>query len=177
MIRPEVAQALHRWREVIAAACVVVFGGWLIWLGGWLLIPLGAAACAIGVAFALIALRRLRFARAVGAPGLVEVVEGRVSYFAASRARAIGGPDSAAPQGMGGEMALRELAEIRLLHLSGRQYWRLRTIGGEALLIPLEAAGADTLYDAFASLPGIDMGALSSALDRPLTAQSLWSRK
>jgi hypothetical protein len=177
VIRPEVAQGVQRWREVIAAVCVIAFGGWLIWLGGWFLIPLGAFFGVIGLGWAVIGWRRLRFERAIGAPGLVEVVEGRISYFAASRARALPSPDSTTLHGLGGELALRELAEIRLLQLSGRHYWRLRTIGGEAVLIPLDAAGAEVLYDAFASLPGIDMGALSAALDRPLAAQSLWTRK
>lgn len=178
MIRPEVAQGLHRWREVIAAAVVVVFGAWLIWLGGYLLMPLGVAACALGLGWALIGLRRMRFARAVDAPGLVEIDEGRISYFAASRARALPGPSgNVTSLGMGGEISLRELIEIRLLNLQGKQYWRLRSRSGEALLIPLDAAGAGALYDAFASLPGVDMGALSAALDRKTAAQSLWNRE
>ncbi|WP_246831469.1 hypothetical protein [Thioclava sp. L04-15] len=178
VIRPEVAQGFRRWGEVIAAGVAVAFGAWLIWLGGYLLMALGAAAVALGLGWALIGWRRMRFSRDVGAPGLVEIDEGRISYFAASRARAIGGPaGNVTALGMGGELALREIAEIRLLNLQGKQYWRLRSGAGEALLIPLDAAGANALYDAFASLPGIDMGKLSAALDHELAAQSLWTRR
>lgn len=177
MIRPEVAQGFRRWGEVMAAGAVVAFGAWLIWLGGYLLMPLGVIAGVLGLGWALIGWRRMRFSRETSAPGLVEIDEGRISYFAASRARAIAGPGSNVTSlGMGGELALRELAEIRLLNLQGKQYWRLRSLSGEALLIPLDAAGADALYDAFASLPGIDMGKLSAALDHQLAAQSLWKR-
>ncbi|KEP69408.1 hypothetical protein DL1_04120 [Thioclava dalianensis] len=177
MIRPEISAVLSRWREVIAAGGVCVFGLWLIWLGGWFLMPLGALVIAIGLGWAVIGWRRLRFARAISAPGLVDVVEGRISYFAASRAQALPAPGGGAPQGLGGEVALRELVEIRLLRLSGRQYWRLRTREGEAIMIPLDAAGAEALYDAFASLPGIDMGELSAAPGRALAMQALWRRK
>ncbi|QPZ92459.1 hypothetical protein [Thioclava electrotropha] len=178
MIRPEVAEGFKRWGEVIAAGVVVAFGAWLIWLGGLILMPLGLVAVALGLGWALIGWRRLRFARETSAPGLVEIDEGRISYFAASRARAIAGPGSnVSALGMGGELPLRELAEIRLLTLQGQQYWRLRSLSGEALLIPLDAAGADALYDAFASLPGIDMGKISAALDQQTAAQSLWTRK
>jgi len=95
---------------------------------------------------------------------VVELVEGRIGYFGA------GGSV------MGGYVALEDLSEIRLLNLSGVQYWRLKTADGQALLIPTAAAGAPVLYDAFAALPGIDMGAVVSALDRRIAAQSLWSR-
>lgn len=78
------------------------------------------------------------------------MVEGEIRYFGA---RAIGGT-----------LALRELSEIRLLRLNGHDHWRLKTRGGEALLIPVEAKGADRLADAFAALPGLDLGRVSAAL-------------
>ena len=77
-------------------------------------------------------------------------VEGEIRYYGA---RAIGGT-----------AALRDLTEIRLLRLNGHDYWRLKTRGGEALLVPVEAKGADRLADAFTALPGLDLGRVSAAL-------------
>ena len=71
---------------------------------------------------------------------------------------------------------LRELAEIRMIDVQGRGHWRLRQADGQILLIPVSAAGADLLYDAFAALPGIDMGVLSRAVDARAGTQVLWRR-
>lgn len=150
MIRPEVQAKLGRWREVIYAALMITAGLWIAHLGGLILIPGGLALAALGLGWAVTALRRLRFSREVGAPGIVEVDEGQVGYLAPSA---------------GGFVALADLVELRLLGLRGRWLWRLKQADGQALLIPVDAAGAERLYDAFASLPGIDMGAAAAALD------------
>ncbi|MFT4150940.1 MAG: hypothetical protein QM656_12155 [Paracoccaceae bacterium] len=150
MIRPEVQQKLNRWREVFYAVAVGAAGVWLISLGGLILIPLGLALVALGLGWIVSALRRLRFQREVHAPGMVEVDEGQIGYL---------GPT------FGGFVALADLAELRLLTINGRRLWRLKQADGQALLVPVDAAGAERLYDAFASLPGIDMGAAAAALD------------
>ncbi len=150
LIRPELHQAILRGREVIAAATVVAFGLWLVWLGGYLLVPLGLCVAGLGTIWVLQALRRMRFAQGVAAPGVVEVDEGQVGYF---------GP------GEGGFVALPDLVELRLVSVQGRRLWRLKQTDGQALLIPVDAAGAERLFDAFASLPGMDSGALVAALD------------
>lgn len=174
MIRPELRASLHRLREVIAAAGSVALGLWLVSLGGYILQGGGAVIALTGLGWLMIAWRRLRFAREVAAPGLVELDEGQIAYFGTGQM--IAGAGNIARLGLGGQVALHELAEIRLLRLQGQQYWRLRALDGQALVIPVAAAGAEALYDAFASLPGIDMGALAAALDRRDTAQSLWTR-
>lgn len=163
MIRPAARAALLRWREVGAALATLGGGLWLVSLGGWLMQGLGLVVAGLGAGWTVIALRRMRFLRAVTAPGLVEVDEGQISYFGAGPA-------------LGGQVALRDLAEIRLLHLRGEHFWRLKQADGQAILIPVAAAGAAALYDAFATLPGIDMRRLSAALNQRATAQSLWRR-
>lgn len=150
LIRPEVGVALRRWREVIAAGGVAVAGLWLMWLGGWVLTPLGVGLMALAFGLVVLALRRLRFWHGVAAPGVVEVVEGQISYF---------GPEA------GGFVALPEVIELRLVVVHGRMHWRLKQGDGQALLIPVAAAGAAQLFDAFASLPGLDSQALVAALD------------
>lgn len=150
IIRPEAAAMLLRYREVIWAAMVVALGFWLIWLGGYLLTPIGLAVVAVGAGLVLTALRRVRFRQAVEAPGVVELDEGQIGYL---------GPET------GGFVSLPELIELRLLVLRGRRLWRLKQADGQALLIPVDAAGADRLFDAFASLPGMDTAALVAALE------------
>ena len=150
LVRPEVTAAIWRAREAIAALCVVALGLWLAWLGGYLLVPLGFGVAGIGAAWALQALRRLRFAQGVDAPGMVEVDEGQVGYL---------GPND------GGFVSLPDMVELRFLTIAGRRMWRLKQADGQALLLPVDAAGAERLFDAFASLPGMDTQALVAALE------------
>lgn len=149
-IRPEVVAIAHRYREAIGASVIVLAGLWLMALGGYVLFPLGLIIAAIGAALTLTAFRRARFAQTIGAPGMVELDEAQIGYLA---------PD------LGGFLSLEELTEIRLLILHGKRLWRLKQADGQALLIPVDAAGADRLFDAFAGLPGMDASALVAALN------------
>ena len=149
MIRPELRATLYRWREAIYAGWMVLLGLWLVRLGGLILIPAGLALVALGLGWAIAAWRRMRFAQETQAPGLIEVDEGQVGYL---------GPT------FGGYISLPDLVELRLMTLNGRRLWRLRQVDGQALLIPVDAAGSERLFDAFAVLPGIDMSAVVAAL-------------
>jgi hypothetical protein len=172
-IRPEVEQALVRWREVIAAGMVVGLGLWLLLQPGYVLPAIGLILTVFGGGWGALALRRLRFRQAGEAPGIVRVTEAQVAYL---------GPR------VGSFIGLPDLTEIRLLTYRGRRVWKLRAATGEALHIPVEAEGADALFDAFAGLPGIDMGALVAALGTEAPADStvvalnnadrlIWARK
>ena len=160
-LRPAAQETLVRWSEVAAAGGLAAFGSWVFSAGGYVLGPLGLALTALGGVWALIAWRRLRFLHPVGAPGVVEVDEGQISYL---------GPT------FGGALSLAELDQVRLDAVGARLHWRLRSAGGEVLLIPVEAAGAERLYDAFAALAGIDMAALTRAMARGRPAGLLWER-
>jgi len=150
LIRPEVTNLIWRAREVIWAGLVVALGLWLVFLGGYVLIPLGLAIGGVGLVLATTALRRMRFVQAIDAPGVVELDEAQIGYL---------GPE------LGGFLSLQELVELRMLVLRGRRLWRLKQADGQALLIPVDAKGAERLYDAFASLPGMDTAALVAALE------------
>jgi hypothetical protein len=149
-IRPEVLALIHRYREALGASLVVLAGLWLMVLGGYVLFPLGLLVGGVGVVLTVTALRKARFAQDVAAPGLVELDEAQVGYLA--------------PE-IGGFLSLDELVEIRLLVLRGKRMWRLKQADGQALLIPVDASGAERLFDAFANLPGMDTSALVGALN------------
>lgn len=164
MIRPELAERLRPWAETLSALVAVVFGLWVVSLGGWVFRPVGSAIALIAAIWAMDARRRMRFHSNASAPGVVELDEGAIRYLAPDRV-------------LGGEIALRDLSEIRLMRLNNRLHWRLKAIDGQAMLIPVDAQGAETLASAFASLPGLDMGRLATALSTPgPTIQTLWVR-
>ena len=160
MIRPE----LRPWAETVAALAATGFGIWVFSLGGWILWPVGALIAAASGAWALDARRRMRFRSNASAPGVVELDEGAIRYLSPDRV-------------LGGEIPLRDLSEIRLMRLDGRRHWRLKSLDRQALLIPVDARGAEELADAFAALPGVDMGRIAHALsgDGP-AIQTVWTR-
>ncbi len=149
LIRPEIIEGVSRFREVLLGGALMAVGLWVGAQGGYVLVPVGVVVVGLGLAWAMLALRRLRFAQAPDGPGLVELDEGQVGYL---------GP------GTGGYVSLVDLVELRLLRLRGRLVWRLKQGDGQALLIPVDAAGAEALFDAFASLPGMDTAALVAGL-------------
>lgn len=164
MIRPELVARLRPWAETVTALGGVILGLWLFSLGGWVFWPLGAAIAAIAAIWALDARRRMRFRHDRLGPGLVELDEGAIRYLSPNRL-------------LGGEIALRDLNEIRLMRLDGLRHWRLKSLDGQALLIPLDASGAEKLASAFAALPGLDMGRVASALSNKAPAiQTVWKR-
>jgi hypothetical protein len=173
-IRPELSAAAWRLREVLAGAAIAALGLWCVVQGGYLMTPFGLALLALGAGWALTAWRRLRFQQDGEAPGIVRVTEAQIAYY---------GPR------IGGFVGLPDLAEIRLLTLRGRRIWKLKQADGQLLHIPVESDGAEALFDAFATLPGIDMAAVVAALgsDAPLSNSRvialnevdrlLWTRK
>jgi hypothetical protein len=163
MLRPAARDWLWQRREVIAALALGLLGLWVAVQGGVVLLPAGALVMALAAALGLSAQRRMRFAQGVAAPGMVEVDEGQVGYL---------GP------AFGGYVALPDLTELRLVTIHRRRLWRLKQADGQALLIPVDAAGADRLFDVFASLPGMDTAELVGALHPGQAAPShlVWRR-
>ena len=149
LIRDDLRIRLGDAREVMGAAALALAGIWLIWLGGYVLVPVGAGLMALAAVWARMAWRRMRFDPAITAPGVVEVIEGQVGYL---------GPET------GGYVALPDLVEVRLLTIRGQRLWRLKQADGQALLVPVQAAGGAALFDALCTLPGMDASALSAGL-------------
>jgi len=101
----------------------------------------------------------LRFRRAEAGPGVVQVVEGQISYF---------GPEE------GGFIALNDLVELHLIDAA--QTWLMVAQDDTRLEIPVAAAGSEALFDAFATLPELRMQALLDALNapEPPLARAIW---
>jgi hypothetical protein len=161
-VRPEAASALWRWRETITGVVITAIGIWwalkaqgpVFWIG-WIAAVIGVALCVAG-------LQRARFRIPGQGPGVVSVTEGQITYF---------GPLT------GGAVALSELSQIDF-DPSGRPgHWVLSQPGQMDLHIPITADGADALFDAFASLPGIRTEHMLAQMKRPGgLPEMIWQR-
>lgn len=153
LIRPDAAAGLKRWAEPLAALALI---GWGLWWGltsfgviRWL----GFALIIVGGALLVLGIRRARFWRGTGGLGHVEVDEGSIAYF---------GPEN------GGAVAIDALKYIMLVQRDrGRREWELAAPAVPPVWIPVDASGAQALFDVFANLPGMDMQALLRHLNAP----------
>lgn len=162
MIRPELKEQMWRWREVIAGGAALVIGvWWLIRNSAFLLLPAIVLIIA-GAALIWVGAQRTRFRGEGQGPGTVQVDEGQIAYF---------GPLS------GGMVAIEDLTRVAVDGTQHPAHWQLSQRDGETLLIPVNADGADRLFDAFARLPGLRMDraltALETAQDRTIV---IWQR-
>lgn len=161
-IRPEALAAIKRWREVLIGIAVAVLALWFLagpqgllgWIAPVLLVGAGA--------LIMVGLQRGRFRSDGGGLGAVQVDEGQVTYF---------GPLT------GGAVALREMRRLKLDGNLHPPHWILEQADGPALMIPVDAAGADALFDAFAALPGLRTEHMLAQLQNtPATAVIIWER-
>lgn len=150
-MRPEAAKGLRRWREVLLAILMTSFGmHWVLTSFGMFRL-MGGLIFLLGCVWIVLALKRARFNKGGGGEGVVLVDEGRISYF---------GPQA------GGSLSIVGLISIRLLHEpGGRKSWYLLAQETTPLTIPVDAEGAETLFDVFDNLPHMDMKMLQAALD------------
>ncbi|MDJ1015741.1 MAG: hypothetical protein QNJ35_04440 [Paracoccaceae bacterium] len=144
-IRPEVQASIWRWREVIGGAALLAAGLWLATYGIGPRFWFGTIVAAFGVGLIFAGIPRGRFRGQGGGAGVVDVDERRITYF---------GPVE------GGSMAL---ADIQRLCAVPPRVWELTSVGSEALRIPMDAEGADQLFDTFTALPGMRASALVHA--------------
>lgn len=181
MIRPTARAQINRWGEVALVGAVALLGAYLASFGGYVMLPLGVILLTTSLPLALLAYRRLRFAQTSLGEGMVEVVEGELRYFAPQSAPPpILGAAPLPAMAMGGFLNLPDLAELRLIHMDHRRFWRMKTTDGQALMVPVDAAGHAALFDVFAALPHMNSAALIAALNHsPATgsgAAVIWRR-
>lgn len=151
-LRPEATAALWRWREVMAGVAVLAFGLW--WAVAmyspvrWLFVPL----LAIGAGVTWTGIQRVRFRRGGGGAGVVQIVERRLAYW---------GPLT------GGMVDMDDLARLTFDPGHRPAHWVLTPHGGVPLLIPVDAEGADALFDLFTALPGLKAERMLDLLAHP----------
>jgi len=161
LVRPQARAALWRWREVAASGALAALGLWSVLAGLGIVFWLGWVLIAAAAALALAGIQRARFRTGGGGPGVVAVDEGLIAYF---------GPQT------GGAVALSEMTALAMEPGPPRR-WRLSQPGQPDLAIPLDASGAEALFDAFAALPGLRAGALLAAMrDEAGGTRVLWAR-
>ncbi len=150
LLRPEIAQALRTWREALVWGAALGIGAALglrgALYGEWLVLILGLGLAATGLALGRGALARLRLGTAPAGPGLVAIDEARIGIL---------GPRE------GGYVDLDDLVQVAITGRPGGpdRAWVLQAAGGQRLVIPFGAQGAERLPDALAALPGIDFAA------------------
>lgn len=162
-LRPEARAFLWRWRDTLVGLALIALGLWwgLRFFGAlkWL----GYVVILLGVTIAVAGVQRARFRQAGLGPGVVQINERRLSYF---------GPLD------GGVMDVSDLMRLELdptAHPDAN--WILTGVGGQRLCIPVNAAGAEDLFDVFAALPGIKTEQILAVLSRTPDARVVvWGR-
>ena len=134
--RPEAKATLWRWREVLVGVGLAVLALWLLAQSRGVLGYIAPVLLVGAGALIMVGLQRGRFRGASGGLGTVQVIEGEVIYF---------GPLT------GGSVALREMQRLTLDGGQTPAHWRLDQPDHPPLLIPVDADGADALFDAFSA--------------------------
>ena len=162
-IRPAAKATVLRWREALTGFALFALGlYWGFGVAPGLLNWIGYLALFLGAGLFFAGLQKGSARMGGGGPGVVQVVERRIGYF---------GPLN------GGLVDLEAITSVSLDPTEHPRHWVITHEGGPALHIPVNAEGADALFDAFASLPGLSPGRIASTLKQDGTAPIvLWRR-
>lgn len=149
-VRPEVLQGIARFRDAIAGVGVSLLGFyWAIGSIGFMSI-VGSSLVIAGALLVFAGIQRGRFRSATGGAGVVHVDEGQVTYF---------GPQE------GGSVVIADLSKVELCPSNhGAAQWVLYDPATAPLYIPTDAEGADTLFDVFSSLDGLQTEKMLTAM-------------
>ena len=161
--RPEARAFFWRWREVLLAGVVLALGAWWALTGIGINQWLGYIFCIIGTGWGIAGVQRARFAQDGNGPGVVQIRERRLAYF---------GPLD------GGVMDVADLSRLEMDPTSHpAPSWVLTGIDGQRLAIPVNATGAEDLFDVFTTLPDIKTATVLAVLSRTPDARfTVWSR-
>ncbi len=150
VIRPEAATVLARWSEAMIGAAVCALGlYWALFTGGGLLHWIGYFIAVLGAFLCASGSRRARFPQGDDGPGIVQINERQISYFA--------------PEG-GGILSVDTLWRVTLdVRLRQQVVWTF--VGEDGVLsIPVDAAGTDLIFDMLSALPGADFEKVTRAM-------------
>ncbi|MGX9355357.1 hypothetical protein ACS3SW_09400 [Roseobacteraceae bacterium S113] len=160
-VREDARAALWRWREVLAGLALAGLGLWWLLRSVGLLYYVSFPVLAIAAGLLWAGVPRGRFRGTGGGPGVVQVVERRVSYF---------GPLT------GGIVDLEDLDSLLLDATGFPAHWVLRARGTDPLHIPVTASGAEELFDAFQTLPNLSTARLMEAKAASDGTHIVWRR-
>jgi hypothetical protein len=158
-VRPEVRDGLMRWREVLVGAVTLGLGLRLAATNFGAIFIIGCGLAIIGAALIVAGVQRARFRSGGGGAGVVDLAERRITYFG--------------PYG-GGAVSVEDLVEIGV---DPSRSWLIRDVNGTHLMIPMNAEGADALFDAFAAVPGLTPARLVEAVrSTPRQYTTIWAK-
>lgn len=159
LIRAEARARLYRWREALVGALALGLGLRLAATSFGAVFLIGTGLSLAGIALILAGIQRARFRSGGGGAGVVAIDERRITYFG--------------PYG-GGAVAVDDLVEIGI---DPSRAWLVRDAHGTHLMIPMNAEGADGLFDAFSALPGLGGARLvAAARTAPQTYTVVWAK-
>ena len=158
-IRPEVRDALYRWREVLVGLAALAFGLRFAFNSFGALFIIGCGLVLAGAALIAAGVQRARFRSGGRGMGVVDIDERQITYLG--------------PYG-GGAVAVDDLVEIGI---DPSRAWLIRDRNGAHLLIPINAEGADGLFDAFSAVEGVSSAQLiEAARSHPRHYTIVWEK-
>jgi hypothetical protein len=166
-LRSESVATLLRWRETIIGGAVIVAGLYGAATTTGITFYLSLLAAPIGAALVWEGVYRARMPEGGYGPGVVEVDERQITYFA--------------PRG-GGSVSVDGLSRVEIVMTERGQFaddyfWALHSDDAPPLTIPGDAVGAGQLYDALLALPGFDPGRILAATrDASPRTSVIWQR-
>ncbi|MGF1501232.1 MAG: hypothetical protein ACFBSD_05405 [Paracoccaceae bacterium] len=166
------------WVEpAIAGGLALVLGIWAVGLlaGGVLFGAVPGLGAAFAGLWAVSSLRALKLSRAMGAaggPGVVEIREGRIAYFAPGDGGGAVGLD--ALEAVEIEAPARGTGPLPSIGFQGVR-WRLEAGDGRVLEIPGAALGAEGIAPTLEALPGFDAATALAAVGRAGRSR-VWNR-
>jgi len=162
-VRPESRAFFWRWREVLVALVVFLWGQWLGLTSFGLIAGFGWFVAAFGVVGLFAGWQRARFRIGDGGAGVVQVDERQIIYY---------GPHD------GGAVSIEGLTRVELIPSdTGVHDWLLVEPGQTPLSIPINAEHSEDLFDAFSVLDGFAMQKMLNALNaRPVQPVVIWQK-
>ena len=163
-IRPDVKEAVSRFRDAIAGIAVSLLGVYWALNGVGFMSIVGTSLAVAGALLVFAGIQRGRFRSGAGGPGIVSVDEGQVTYY---------GPLE------GGSVVISELAKVEFdATARPKAEWILHDPVTGPLRIPINAEGADALFDVFSKLEGIQTEKMLAAMKSRRRQQTvIWQAK
>ncbi len=163
-IRPEIRQAIWRFRDALIGIAVLLLGlYWAVNSFGIIAI-LGMIMIVAGALLILAGIQRARFRGGLGGAGVVQVDEGQVTYF---------GPY------YGGSVVIENIVKVELdATIRFAPVWVIFDQDAGPIRVPTNAEGAEALFDVFASLEGIETERMLAELQKDhSTPVVIWQAK